>query len=90
MIQFDAEQGRDAKSEAEYIDRRSLLHRLPQDLPYKASVKRVLYQAPRANVAPVEETVKEFAKFLIDKAECGAIYIDDIVDLCDEFLEGEK
>lgn len=78
------------ENNAEYIDRRDLLRRLPQDLPYKASVKRVLEQAPCADVAPVEETVKEFAKFLIDKAEGGVLYMDDIVDLYNEFLEGEK
>ena len=37
-----------------------------------------------------EVTVKEFAKFLIDKAEAGAINIGDITDLCYEFLEGEE
>lgn len=78
------------ENKAEYIDRRDLLRRLPQDLPYKASVKRVLEQAPCADVAPVEETVKEFAKFLIDKADCGTIHLDDITDLCYEFLEEEE
>lgn len=37
-----------------------------------------------------EVTVKEFAKFLIDKAECGTIHLDDITDLCYEFLEEEE
>ena len=31
-----------------YIDADKLLNRLPDDLPYKASVKRVLIQAPTA------------------------------------------
>lgn len=36
-----------------YIDADELLHRLPDDLPYKASVKRVLMQAPAADVVEV-------------------------------------
>lgn len=38
---------------AEYIDREALLRMLPDDLPYKASVKRVLMQAPTADVVEV-------------------------------------
>jgi hypothetical protein len=36
-----------------YIDAEALLSRLPNDLPYKASVKRVLMQAPTANAVEV-------------------------------------
>ena len=36
-----------------YIDAEALLNRLPDDLPYKASVKRVLIQAPTADVVEV-------------------------------------
>ena len=36
-----------------YIDVEALLNRLPDDLPYKASVKRVLMQAPTADVVDV-------------------------------------
>lgn len=36
-----------------YIDADKLLNRLPDDLPYKASVKRVLIQAPTADVVAV-------------------------------------
>ena len=35
---------------ARYIDADALLNMLPDDLPYKASVKRVLMQAPTADV----------------------------------------
>lgn len=42
-----------------YIDAEALLNRLPDDLPYKASVKRVLIQAPTANVAPIADTLRE-------------------------------
>ena len=36
-----------------YIDADALLNNLPDDLPYKASVKRVLIQAPTENVVEV-------------------------------------
>ena len=36
-----------------YINVDELLNRLPDDLPYKASVKRVLTQAPDADVVEV-------------------------------------
>ena len=36
-----------------YIDVDKLLNRLPDDLPYKASVKRVLTQAPTADIVEV-------------------------------------
>ena len=39
---------------SKYIDADGLLTRLPEDLPYKASVKRVLMQAPTADVVEVK------------------------------------
>ena len=36
-----------------YIDADALLNSLPENLPYKASVKRVLIQAPSADVVAV-------------------------------------
>lgn len=36
-----------------YIDADALLNKLPDDLPYKASVKRLLLQAPTADVVEV-------------------------------------
>lgn len=36
-----------------YIDADALLNTLPDDLPYKASVKRVLIQAPTEDVVEV-------------------------------------
>lgn len=36
-----------------YIDADKLLNSLPEDLPYKASVKRALIQAPTADVVDV-------------------------------------
>lgn len=41
-----------------YIDANAILQRLPDDLPYKASVKRVLMQAPESDVAPKSEVAK--------------------------------
>lgn len=38
---------------AEYKDIDEILKKLPDDLPYKASVKRVLMQAPEADVVEV-------------------------------------
>lgn len=38
---------------ARYIDADALLSRLPDDLPYKGSVKRVLLQAPTEDVVEV-------------------------------------
>ena len=38
-----------------YTDIDVLLNKLPDDLPYKASVKRVLIQAPTAEVVPKSE-----------------------------------
>ena len=39
---------------ARYIDADKLLKNLPNDLPYKGSVKRVLIQAPTADVVEVK------------------------------------
>ena len=44
---------------ARYIDADALLSRLPDNLPYKASVKRVLIQAPDADVVPRSEITRE-------------------------------
>jgi hypothetical protein len=54
---------------ARYIDADELLNKLPDDLPYKASVKRVLIQAPTADVVPkseVEKIVEEIDKIFND------------------------
>jgi hypothetical protein len=44
---------------ARYIDTDALLSKLPDDLPYKSSVKRVLMQAQEADVAPKSEVAIE-------------------------------
>lgn len=43
---------------AQYKDIDEILNNLPDDLPYKASVKRVLIQAPTADVVPKSEVEK--------------------------------
>ena len=40
---------------ARYIDADALLSEIPNDLPYKGSVKRVLMQFPTADVVPESE-----------------------------------
>ena len=45
---------------AEYKDIDEILKTLPDDLPYKASVKRVLIQAPTADVVPRSEVERIF------------------------------
>ena len=60
---------------AEYKDIDEILKKLPDDLPYKASVKRVLMQAPAADVVPraeVEDLIREnesLAKTVIKSSE---------------------
>ena len=44
---------------SKYIDADELLKKLPDDLPYKGSVKRVLMQAPGVDVfSEIEEGIK--------------------------------
>ena len=45
-----------------YIDADKLLNSLPEDLPYKASVKRALIQAPTADVVEVRHGEWVFGK----------------------------
>ena len=57
---------------ARYIDADKLLKNLPDDLPYKASVKRVLIQAPTCDVVPkseVEKVVAQISKQEMDSYE---------------------
>ena len=59
---------------ARYIDADKLLSSLPDDLPHKASVKRVLIQSPAEDVVPKSE-VKETVEKLMsatDKVICEA------------------
>ena len=55
-----------------YIDRDKLLNELPNDLPYKASVKRVLIQAEEADVVEVKHG--EWKPTNIPAYFCGVIY----------------
>jgi hypothetical protein len=57
-----------------YIDTDALLSRLPDDLPYKASVKRVLMQAPTADVVEVRHGHNKLFDYptLFECSICGA------------------
>ena len=55
-----------------YVDANELLTRLPEDLPYKASVKRVLMQVPTADVAEVKHGEWVYGEYDIPHcSECG-------------------
>lgn len=54
-----------------YIDADAVLSKLPKDLPYKASVKRVLMQAPTANVVEVRHGEWGFDGLGWTCSECG-------------------
>ena len=61
-----------------YIDADELLNNLPDDLPYKASVKRVLIQAQPADVVPKSE---------VDKLEYT---LTGVMHSVDKWLDGEE
>ena len=63
---------------ARYIDADELLNNLPDDLPYKASVKRVLIQAPTADVVPKSE---------VDRLE---LTLQGVMWSVDKWLDGEE
>ena len=80
-----------------YIDADELVNRLPDDLPYKSSVKRVLIQAPTENVAPIADTLRELKNRL---AQAIGTYTDKslvyvyawfklIDQIAEEIIEGE-
>jgi hypothetical protein len=77
-----------------YIDADKLLRNLPDDLPYKASVKRVLIQAPEADVVPkseVEKIFEEIEKHLIFNTY-GIATISDktLAELKKKYTEGKN
>ena len=58
-----------------YKDTDEILKRLPNDLPYKASVKRVLMQAPDADVVEVRHGYWYFIEYeYFCCSECGESY----------------
>lgn len=73
-----------------YINADELLKHLPDDLPYKASVKRVLMQAPEADV--VEVVRCEDCRFgtlcygqikcTVDEDDCGIIVYHERQHYC--------
>lgn len=65
---------------SKYIDADAVLNNLPNDLPYKASVKRVLIQAPSADVVEVRHgeweyrQLDEYKYYEVTCSCCGAKY----------------
>ena len=81
-----------------YIDADALLNNLPDDLPYKASVKRVLIQAPTEDVAPIADTVRKMqerlkAQAIIIKDHTGKmgtiVGVGNIDDVAREMIEDD-
>ena len=63
-----------------YINADELLQMLPDDLPYKASVKRVLIQAPAANVVEVKQgnwIPVQYTYFGLKRYECSECSDDE-------------
>ena len=48
---------------ARFIDADELLNNLPDDLPYKASVKRVLIQAPKTEIIECKDCKHRYTPF---------------------------
>ena len=76
---------------ARYIDADELLNNLPDDLPYKASVKRVLIQAPTEDVVPKSEdmvSIRMLKKWLYSIAinNVGCVLDGDFSDACEEII----
>lgn len=79
---------------ARYIDADALLSKMPDDLPYKASVKRVLMQAPEADVVPKIEVEKIFEeidrKIISDIDQCNWLLVEfDSADGLYQQIKGE-
>ena len=70
-----------------YTDVDALLNELPDDLPYKASVKRVLMQAPTADVVPKSE-VETLAKEVDRLSQC-VLYNDGVTEMLVEEAKQE-
>lgn len=69
-----------------FIDVDALLNKLPNDLPYKGSVKRVLIQAPTVDVVPKSE-VERLNKELDELAEEHSDLIvekDELFDIAEK------
>ena len=69
---------------AEYINRKAVLDKLPNDLPYKASVRRVLMQAPTADVVEVETIKAWLYEMAINNVGC--VFVGDFSNACEEII----
>lgn len=73
-----------------YKDIDAILRNLPDDLPHKASVKRVLIQAPEADVVEVVQIFEEIKKYYcINKYGEVIVYADAIDEIENKYM-GEK
>ena len=84
-----------------YKDADEILRRLPDDLPYKASVRRVLMQAPDADVVEVEQPMYKIkftdgmSEHLLSKADMSGyespinIALSDVRMAHEKHIEGE-
>ena len=78
---------------ARYIDADELLNKLPDVLPYKASVKRVLMQAPEADVVPkseVERVYYNLQAVLEERAETKQEIAREIFEEIDTLVDDWK
>lgn len=71
-----------------FIDADELLNKLPDDLPYKASVKRVLMQAPTAENESLKAREKELVNENAElKNQLKEKIAEEDTDLSDELLK---
>ena len=65
-----------------YIDADKELYNLSDDLPYKASVRRVLMQAPEADVAEVRHGHNATSMHPVDEFVCSVCGF-----ICNDYIE---
>ena len=67
---------------SKYVNADALLDKLPDDLPYKGSVRRVLIQAPAANVKPV--VYGRWEVIVMHWSSDGRKHVIDACSICGE------
>lgn len=67
---------------AKYIDAEKVINNLPDDLPYKASVKRVLIQAPTADAVEVKHGYNATDMHPVDEFICSVCGF-----ICNDYTE---
>lgn len=77
---------------ARYVDVEALLSKLPDDLPYKASVKRVLMQAPTADVVPrseAERDIDDLLRYIILNEDISLVCKMENGEQNEEYFKGK-